>query len=40
VSAADALGEPVAFVARAKYRGVSDVSRRHITSVNVPRLAE
>jgi hypothetical protein len=36
VSAAGAVGEPVAFVTRAKYRGVSDVSRRHVTSVNVP----
>jgi hypothetical protein len=39
VSAADAAGEAVAFVTHAKYRGISDVSRRQVTSVNVPRLA-
>ena len=35
-AAADTVDEPVAFVTHAKWRGISDVSRRHVTSVNVP----
>jgi hypothetical protein len=36
VSAAAPVGEAVARVTQANSRGISDVSRRHVTSVNVP----
>ena len=36
VSAPDSIGDAVALVTHAEWRGISDVSRRHVTSVNVP----